>query len=148
MGGMPAIADIALLLRLLAHLGDHRIARHRCKEAVDVDLAKAPSQRNVLFRCQLLVAKEYDPVFAHPPPYFVQFRRSRRPRQIHARNLCPDMRREWCHQDVIVCHARLPTIPSNSYSGMASSVSKWLLSQTTIRSANLRPPPSSRIRSM
>jgi hypothetical protein len=37
---MPTIADIALLLRLLAHLGDHRVAGHSGKEAVDVDRAK------------------------------------------------------------------------------------------------------------
>src|SRR6202040_3038040 len=48
--GMPAIADIALLLRLLAHLGDRRIAGYRGEEAVDVDLAKTARERDVLLR--------------------------------------------------------------------------------------------------
>ena len=66
--GMPAIADIALLLRLFAHLGDHRIARDRRKEAVDVDRAKTAREGHVLLRRQLLVAKEHDPVLAQRPP--------------------------------------------------------------------------------
>jgi hypothetical protein len=60
---MPAIADIALPLRLLAHLGDHRVARHRGKEAVDVDRAKRVHERDMLLRRQPLAAKEHDPGF-------------------------------------------------------------------------------------
>jgi hypothetical protein len=65
---MPAIADIALLLRLLAHLSDHRVAGHSGKEAVDVDRTKRAGEGDMLLRGQLLVAKEHDAVFAQCPP--------------------------------------------------------------------------------
>ena len=57
---MPAIADIALLLRLLAHLGDHRVAGYSGKEAVDVDRAKTARKGDMLLRRQMLVVKEDD----------------------------------------------------------------------------------------
>ena len=107
--GMPAIADIALLLRLLAHLGDHRVAGHGCKEAVDVDLAKRARERDVLLRRQLLVAKEHDPVFAQRPPDLGHSRLAERRRQIDSRNLRADMGRERRHLDMIVSHAHLPS---------------------------------------
>jgi hypothetical protein len=59
--GMPAIADIALMLRLLAHLGDHRVARRRGREAVGVDRAKGPREGDMLLRAHLLVAKNTTP---------------------------------------------------------------------------------------
>jgi len=56
--GLPAIADVAALLRLLAHLGDLRIAGHGGEEAVDIDAANAASEGEVLLRRQPLVAEE------------------------------------------------------------------------------------------
>ena len=66
--GMPAIADIALLLRLLADLGNHRVARHSRKEAVDIDLANTARKGDMLLRRQPLVAKKHDSIFAQRPP--------------------------------------------------------------------------------
>ena len=106
---MPAIADIALLLRLLAHLGDHRVARHSGKEAVDVDPAKAAGKGNMLLQAQLLVAEEHDTVFAKGPPDLGQFRLVDGPRQIDPGNLSADRGRERRHADMIVGHAHLPS---------------------------------------
>ena len=66
--GMPAIADIALLLRLLAHFRDHRKARHGSEEAIDVDVAEAAGESDVLLRRQLLVAEEHNPILAQSSP--------------------------------------------------------------------------------
>ena len=61
---MPAIADVAALLRLLAHLCDRRIGGHGREEAVDVDAAKLAGEGEMLLRGQTLVAEENDAVFA------------------------------------------------------------------------------------
>src|SRR5580692_5832985 len=62
--GMPAIADIALLLRLLAHLGDHRMTGHCYEEAIYVDRAKALGEPDMLLGRQSLITEEDDAVFA------------------------------------------------------------------------------------
>ena len=59
---MPVAADVVLLLGLLAHLGDHRIALDRREEAVDVDGAPALGEGDVLLGRKLLVAEEDDAV--------------------------------------------------------------------------------------
>ena len=51
------------MLRFLANLGDHRVARHSGKQAVDVDPAKAASDGDMLLRGQLRVAEEHEPVY-------------------------------------------------------------------------------------
>jgi hypothetical protein len=58
--GVPAAADVGLLLGLLAHLGDLRIARHRLEEPVDVDRRPAPREFHVLLGRELLVTEEDD----------------------------------------------------------------------------------------
>ena len=60
--GVPAAADIGCLLRLLAHLGDLRIAVDRGEEAVDVDRRQARGEGDMLLRRQRLVAEEDDAV--------------------------------------------------------------------------------------
>src|SRR6516165_2256664 len=45
--GVPAIADVLALRRLLAHLGDHRITGHGREETVDVDAAEALSKGEI-----------------------------------------------------------------------------------------------------
>ena len=111
MVGVPAIPDIAPLLRLLAHLGDHRVSGHRSKEAVDIDLAKALRKRDMLLRCQLLVAEEHDPVIPQGPPDLGHLNLARRGREIDPGNLRADKGRERRHPDVIVGHTFLPTVP-------------------------------------
>ncbi len=108
MVGVPAIADIALLLRLLAHLGDHRVARHGGKETVDVDPAKRAREGDMLLRRQLLVAKEHDPIFAQRPPDLGQFRLAGRRCEIDAGNLSADKGSERHHPYMIVGHDHLP----------------------------------------
>src|SRR5690606_28845138 len=61
---VPAAADIDLLFLLLANLGDLGITAVRGKELVDVDLAPAPGERDVLFRRQLLITKEDHAIIA------------------------------------------------------------------------------------
>ena len=111
MVAVPAIPDIAPLLRLLAHLGDHRVSGHRSKEAVDIDLAKALRKRDMLLRCQLLVAEEHDPVIPQGSPDLGYLNLPRRGREIDPGNLRADKGRERRHPDVIVGHTFLPTVP-------------------------------------
>jgi hypothetical protein len=58
--GVPAAADVGLLLGLFAHLGDLGIALHRGEEAVDVDRRPAPGELDMLLGRELLVAEEDD----------------------------------------------------------------------------------------
>ena len=62
--GVPAAADVDLLVGFLQDLGDLRVALHRVEEAVDVDRAEALGEGDVVFGFELLAAKEDDPVFA------------------------------------------------------------------------------------
>jgi hypothetical protein len=55
--GVPVAADVSFLVRVFAHLRDHRIAIDRREEAVDVDFAPAPRKGDVLLRRKLLVAE-------------------------------------------------------------------------------------------
>src|SRR5215469_12169153 len=55
--GVPAAADIAGLLRFLAHFGDHWVARHPREKAVDVDRGEALGEAHMLLRRQMLVAE-------------------------------------------------------------------------------------------
>ena len=60
--GVPAAANIGELILFLPHLRDLRILAIGGEEAVDVDLAPAPRERNMLLGRQLLVAKEDHPI--------------------------------------------------------------------------------------
>ena len=122
--GVPAIADVLLLLWLLTHFGDHRIAGHRRKEAVDVDAAKAAGKAEVLLRRQLLVAEENDAVLAKGVADFGQRRLCRRCRQIDVADLGANRRRKRLHPNVVVGHGPFPSVhrdQSNSASDPASS---------------------------
>ena len=58
MVGVPAAADIDHLFLLLPHLGNLRVPAVGREELVDVDIAPAPREGDVLFRRQFLVAEE------------------------------------------------------------------------------------------
>ena len=106
--GVPAAADIALLLRLFAHLGDYRIAGHMRKEAVDVDRPKALGNRDVLLRREALVAEEHDAVFAERATDLAERLVAHGPRQIDAADLRTDIGRRRHDPDVLIVHAILP----------------------------------------
>jgi hypothetical protein len=53
---MPAASDIDLLLGLLSHFRDLGMVGNRAKEAVDVDLAPALGEFDVLFGSEFLIA--------------------------------------------------------------------------------------------
>ncbi len=55
---MPGGTDIAFLIGLLAHLGNHRIIIGRLEEAIDVDIAPALRKSDVLLRSEFLVTQE------------------------------------------------------------------------------------------
>ena len=55
---MPGRTDIAFLVGLLAHFGNHRIIIGRLEEAIDVDIAPAFGKGDVLLRSELLVAQK------------------------------------------------------------------------------------------
>jgi hypothetical protein len=67
---MPAAAEIAFLFRFLADLDDLRVLRHPFDEIVDLELAKAMPEGEMLLRCQMLVVKEDDEVIEQRPPDF------------------------------------------------------------------------------
>src|SRR5258708_6598502 len=98
---MPAIADIALLLRFLAHLGDHRVAGCRGKEPIDVDVAKATGEGDMLLRGQMLIAEKDDTVFAKYTADLGQFEIARRRCQIHSRYLSADIGSERRNLDMV-----------------------------------------------
>ena len=58
--GVPAAADVGLLLRLLAHLGDFRIAVNGGEEPIDVDRRPAARELDMLLGRERLVAEEDD----------------------------------------------------------------------------------------
>ncbi len=57
---MPVAADVGDLVRLLQHLGDHRIAGDRAEETVHVDRRPALGEGDVLFGSEALAAEEDD----------------------------------------------------------------------------------------
>src|SRR3954447_23667692 len=59
---MPATAEIAFLLRLLADLDDLRMLRHARDEIVNLELAEAMPEAEMLLRRQMLVVKKDDEV--------------------------------------------------------------------------------------
>jgi hypothetical protein len=56
--GVPAAADIRLLIWPLPHLGYFRIPGDRLEEAVDIDRPKGARKSQMLLRCECLIAKE------------------------------------------------------------------------------------------
>src|SRR5262249_41568715 len=96
------------LLRLLAHLGDHRIAGYMRKETIDVDRTEALGDRDVLLRREVLVAEEHDAVFAEGVADLAEHLIRQRRREIDAADLRPDMSRRWHYPDVLISHAILP----------------------------------------
>ena len=58
MVGVPASANVHVLVCLFQDLGDLRVRRHRREELVDVDCREALCERNVLVLAQRLLAKE------------------------------------------------------------------------------------------
>lgn len=84
---------IAGSLRLLAHLGDHWIARDRREEAVDVDRPEAFGEGDVLLRRQLLIAEEHDSVLPQDATGLGDGRARDRARQIDAGDLAADIPR-------------------------------------------------------
>src|SRR5208283_4287244 len=124
--GVPAITDILPLFRLLAHLGDHRMAGHGGEEAVDVDAAEVPGKGKMLVRRQALVAEENDAVFAEGMADLGQRRFCQWCRQIDTADLGAECRRKWRHPNVVVRHGSLPSTSnhrdqSNSASDPASN---------------------------
>jgi hypothetical protein len=55
---VPAAADVARLLGLLSHFGDHRIAGDSGEKAVDIDRRKTLGKGDVLLRGEILVPEE------------------------------------------------------------------------------------------
>src|ERR1700730_6010522 len=58
--GVPAAAEIACLVRLLADLEDALILLRGLDEIVDLQLTKPAAEGEMLFRGQMLVVKEND----------------------------------------------------------------------------------------
>jgi hypothetical protein len=106
--GVPAAADIASLLRLLADLGDRRMIGDMREEAVDVDRAKALGNRDVLLRRELLIAKEHDAVFAERAADLAERLVAHGPRQIDTADLRAHISRRRHDPDVLIVHAILP----------------------------------------
>ena len=162
--GMPAAADIARLLRLLAHLGDHRMAGHGREEPVDVDRAEALGDGDVLLRRQLLVAEEDDAVCSEGVPDFGEGLVDDRRRQIDPADFGPDMPRHRFDPDVVIAHndtsarspqssisrvrivcstglrngARLPgPLPGNNLLPVRQSRSRYILRRVTLMAFTL-----------
>src|SRR3981189_3308525 len=85
--GVPAAAEIALLLRLLANLDDLRVLRHPFDEIVDLELAKAMPEGEMLLRGQVLVLKEDDEVLEQGRADLGDNRFGQRLRKVDARDL-------------------------------------------------------------
>jgi hypothetical protein len=58
--GVPVAANILLLIGILSHLSDRRIAIDGLKEAVQVDAAEVLSEGEMLLGGELLIPEEYD----------------------------------------------------------------------------------------
>jgi hypothetical protein len=102
--GVPAAADVGLLLLLLAHLGDFRIARRRHEELVDVDRSPAARERDVLLGRQLLVAKEDHAFVVEDAAKLVPLVIAEVLRQIDAEHFGAAAAGEFPHGDRFVCH--------------------------------------------
>src|SRR5207244_4668044 len=103
--GTPATGHIALLLGLLAHLSDRRIAGHRGEKAVDVDRGKPLGKREVLLRHQMLVAEEHDAVLAEGAADLGKNLVGQCGCQIDAGNLGPDFARNRFDPDGVVARS-------------------------------------------
>ena len=62
--GVPAAADIVLVVRFFAHLCDRGVARNRREEAIDVDRTETLGEGDVLLRRERLIAEEHDAILA------------------------------------------------------------------------------------
>src|SRR5208283_3427516 len=103
----PAIADVLALLRLLAHLGDHRVTGHRREKAVDVDAAKALREPQMLLRRQLLIAEKDNAVLAKGAADLGKYRLGQRRRQIDPADLGAERAGEGPHLDMVVIHGKV-----------------------------------------
>ena len=103
MVGVPAAAYIGLLLGLLAHLGDLRIALHRLEEAVHVDGRPAPREFEMLLGRELLIAEEDHAVFGEGVLDLVPLPVAQR-LQIDAEDLGATAAGHLLHLNRLVCH--------------------------------------------
>ena len=102
MVGVPAAADVGLLVRLLAHLGDHRIAVDRFEEAVDVDRAPALGEGDVLLGRDVLVAEEDDAIAVEGVAHFDKLFVAQAPSEIDTVDLGTQRRRGLPYVDGLV----------------------------------------------
>src|SRR5262245_31625936 len=104
---MPSATNVVLLLGLLAHLSDHGIAIDRSEEPIDVNLTPVASKSQVLLRCQVLLAKEDDPIVvigvAHLSKLLVAEPRGK----IHPVDLGPERARDRLHLNSAVMQVSL-----------------------------------------
>src|SRR5438552_216331 len=101
---MPAAAEIAFLLRLLADLNDLRMLRHARDEIVDLELAELMPEGEMLLRRQMLVMKEDDEVLEQRRADLGEGRVWQGSRQVDARNLSAERAGDPVDFDAAVGH--------------------------------------------
>jgi hypothetical protein len=112
--GVPAAADIGLLLGLLAHFGDLGMALHGLEEAVDVDRRPAARELEVLLGRELLVAEEDDAMLGEGRLHLIPLAIAHR-LDIDAQNLGAAATRELLHLDRFVSHDPTSWVEINEF---------------------------------